>query len=106
MQISSEDVQHNDIITVGPLVTYSTILIKVFAALEAAADGNYRWVLKTDDDAYVNVPQTVHVRRLTSLPSVHACCCVCCHILWWLISLWACCAFAAQRDAAERTPSL
>jgi Fringe-like len=43
-------------------VTYSSILIKVFVMMEHALKTGARWLLKTDDDAYVNVPQTVQVR--------------------------------------------
>jgi hypothetical protein len=42
-------------------VTYSSILIKVFAMLEHASSIGARWLLKTDDDAFVNIPQTVQV---------------------------------------------
>jgi hypothetical protein len=42
-------------------VTYSSILIKVFAMLEHATSIGARWLLKTDDDAFVNIPQTVQV---------------------------------------------
>ena len=57
---------HNesDVLYVGPNVTYSSILIKVFVLLEYAATTRARWLLKTDDDAYINVPQTVQVRGI------------------------------------------
>jgi hypothetical protein len=42
-------------------VTYSSILIKVFVMLEYATSIGARWLLKTDDDAFVNIPQTVQV---------------------------------------------
>jgi hypothetical protein len=51
-----------DIIVAGPHVTYSSILIKVFVVLEHAVAVGARWVLKTDDDAYINIPQAVQVR--------------------------------------------
>eukprot|EP00892_Ulva_mutabilis_P006228 jgi/Ulvmu1/3978/UM182_0006.1 len=40
-------------------VTYSSILIKVYVMFEHALKIGARWLLKTDDDAYVNIPQTV-----------------------------------------------
>ena len=54
----------DDILWSGPDVTYSSILIKVFVMLEYAADVGARWLLKTDDDAYINVPQAVQVRHM------------------------------------------
>lgn len=59
----------DDILWSGPEVTYSSILIKVFVMLEYAADVGARWLLKTDDDAYINVPQAVQVRHLS--PQYH-----------------------------------
>ena len=58
-----DDIADSDILYVGAAVTYSTILIKVFVMLEHAAQTGARWLLKTDDDAYINVPQTVQVCR-------------------------------------------
>lgn len=55
--------REDDLLWVGPQVTYSSILIKVFVMLEHAAQIGARWLLKTDDDAYVNVPQAVQVRQ-------------------------------------------
>ena len=55
-------------------VTYSSILIKVFVMLEHAAATGARWLLKTDDDAYVNIPQTVEVPPRSSLLLPAACC--------------------------------
>ena len=56
-----DDVPDPDILYVGAAVTYSTILIKVFVMLEYAVETGARWLLKTDDDAYINIPQTVQV---------------------------------------------
>jgi hypothetical protein len=50
-----------DLLYVNEAVTYSSILIKVFVMMEYAVKTGARWLLKTDDDAYVNVPQTVQV---------------------------------------------
>lgn len=57
------DQEEEHILYVDSAVTYSTILIKVYVMLEHAAELGARWILKTDDDAYVNVPQTITVRR-------------------------------------------
>lgn len=65
MQTKPEDTV-DDILYVGAATTYSTILIKVFVMLEHAAASGARWLLKTDDDAYINIPQTVQV-----LPPLH-----------------------------------
>lgn len=71
MQVKVEDrhVHPADILYVGAAVTYSTILIKVFVMLEYAVETGARWLLKTDDDAYVNIPQSVQVRPACSLSS-------------------------------------
>ena len=67
-----------DIIVAGPSVTYSTILIKVFVVLEHAVAVGARWTIKTDDDAYINIPQAVQVRTRVS----HVCRCRCAAICW------------------------
>ena len=62
--------EDGDVLYVNAAVTYSTILIKVFVMMEHALKTGARWLLKTDDDAYVNVPQTVSVRgpHLQAMP--------------------------------------
>ena len=57
---NEEEDEH--VLYVNAAVTYSTILIKVFVMMEHALKTGARWLLKTDDDAYINVPQTVSVR--------------------------------------------
>ena len=57
-------------------VTYSSILSKVFVMLEHAAATGARWLLKTDDDAYVNIPQTVQARSVPLAPQAHAQACM------------------------------
>ena len=72
MQVAGTAAAHEpDLLLAGPRVTYDTLLIKVMALLEHAAHVRARWVLKTDDDAYVNVPQLLQARRL------QCCGCVC-----------------------------
>ena len=51
----------DDMLLVGMRVSYDTLLMKVFVLLEYAVAVGSRWILKTDDDAYVNVPQLTQV---------------------------------------------
>jgi hypothetical protein len=78
-----------DVLRVGGNVTYSSILIKVFVMLEYVVNVGARWLLKTDDDAYVNIPQTVQamspdtacrasIPLLAIQPAVHLLCTVPC----------------------------
>lgn len=78
-----EPEQEQHILYANAAVTYASILIKVYVMFEHALQHGARWLLKTDDDAYVNIPQTVQARThplaalpLTSLcPSVPLCLC-------------------------------
>lgn len=62
-----EPEQEQHILYANAAVTYASILIKVYVMFEHALHRGARWLLKTDDDAYVNIPQTVQVRPLPSL---------------------------------------
>jgi hypothetical protein len=66
VQIYGDGDEDDNVLYVDAEVTYSSILIKVYAMIEYALKSGARWLLKTDDDAYINVPQTVQVRALYS----------------------------------------
>lgn len=51
--------EEEHILYANAAVTYSSILIKVYVMFEHALQRGSKWLLKTDDDAYVNIPQTV-----------------------------------------------
>jgi hypothetical protein len=70
---SDTDASHS--LMVDMKVTYATILVKVMAVLEWGAQAGARWLLKTDDDSYINVPQTVQVRFSVRARALqHTCC--------------------------------
>lgn len=64
-QVDQELATYHDIIFVDQPTNYTTILIKTFFVFQYAV-WNYRanFVLKTDDDAYVNVPATISMLRV------------------------------------------
>lgn len=65
MQVSKEVEEHGDIVLVREKTTYKSILLKTFFVLEYAIQHyDVRYILKTDDDAYVHVEALVHQLRL------------------------------------------
>lgn len=60
IDLEAKEAEH--ILYANAAVTYSSILIKVYVMFEHALQRGTRWLLKTDDDAYVNIPQTVQAR--------------------------------------------
>ena len=64
-QVSKEVEQHGDIVLVREKTNYKSILLKTFFVLEYAIKHyDVRFILKTDDDAYVHVEALVHQLRL------------------------------------------
>ena len=56
MQVSKEVEQHTDIVFVSQKTNYKSILYKTYYVLEyAVTNFNVKFVLKTDDDAFINV---------------------------------------------------
>ena len=65
MQVSKEVEEHADIILVREKTNYKSILLKTFFVLEYAIKHyDVRFILKTDDDAYVHVSALVHQLKL------------------------------------------
>ena len=65
MQVSKEVEEHGDIILVREKTNYKSILLKTFFVLEYAIKHyDVRYILKTDDDAYVHVEALVHQLKL------------------------------------------
>ena len=68
MQVSRSETGQDDILLVLQTTSrYQNILEKVFALFKYAAVRGAQFVLKTDDDAYVNVPALVQVLLTVSL---------------------------------------
>jgi hypothetical protein len=64
-QVAKEVEQYGDIVLVREKTTYKSILLKTFFVLEYAVKHyDLRYVLKTDDDAFVHVSALVHQLRL------------------------------------------
>lgn len=64
-QVAKEVEQHGDIVLVREKTNYKSILLKTFFVLEYAIKHyDVRFILKTDDDAYVHVEALVHQLRL------------------------------------------
>ena len=64
-QVAKEVEQYGDIVLVREKTTYKSILLKTFFVLEYAVKHyDLRYVLKTDDDAFVHVAALVHQLRL------------------------------------------
>ncbi|CAL5223668.1 g6216 [Coccomyxa viridis] len=64
-QVSKEVEEHGDIVLVREKTNYKSILLKTFFVLEYAIKHyDVRFILKTDDDAYVHVEALVHQLRL------------------------------------------
>ena len=75
-QVAKEVEQYGDIVLVREKTTYKSILLKTFFVLEYALKHyDVRYVLKTDDDAFVHVGALVHQLRLLCLTP--DCRCVC-----------------------------
>ena len=56
-QVQKEVDQHGDIVFVSERTNYKSILVKTFFILEyAVAHYDVRYIMKTDDDAFVSVP--------------------------------------------------
>ena len=56
MQVSKEVEQHSDIVFVNHKTNYKSILYKTYYVLEyAVTNYDVKFVLKTDDDAFINV---------------------------------------------------
>jgi hypothetical protein len=68
---ANEKEETAEVLFVNASVTYSSILIKVFVMMEHSLKIGARWLLKTDDDAYVNVPQTVQVCYCVARQRMH-----------------------------------
>ena len=65
LQVSKEVEEHGDIVLVREKTNYKSILLKTFFVLEYAIKHyDVRFILKTDDDAYVHVEALVHQLRL------------------------------------------
>lgn len=65
LQVSKEVEEHGDIVLVREKTNYKSILLKTFFVLEYAIKHyDVRYILKTDDDAYVHVEALVHQLRL------------------------------------------
>ena len=65
MQVSKEVEEHGDIVLVREKTNYKSILLKTFFVLEYAIKHyDVRYILKTDDDAYVHVEALVHQLKL------------------------------------------
>ncbi len=65
LQVSKEVEEHGDIVLVHEKTNYKSILLKTFFVLEYAIKHyDVRFILKTDDDAYVHVEALVHQLRL------------------------------------------
>ncbi len=59
MQVSKEVEEHGDIMLVREKTNYKSILLKTFFVLEYAIKHyDVRFILKTDDDAYVHVERS------------------------------------------------
>lgn len=65
VQVSKEVEEHGDIVLVREKTNYKSILLKTFFVLEYAIKHyDVRYILKTDDDAYVHVEALVHQLKL------------------------------------------
>jgi len=65
MQVSKEVEDHGDIVLVREKTNYKSILLKTFFVLEYAIKHyDVRFILKTDDDAYVHVEALVRQLRM------------------------------------------
>jgi hypothetical protein len=67
-QVAKEVEQYGDIVLVREKTTYKSILLKTFFVLEyALRHYDVRYVLKTDDDAFVHVGALVRQLRMLCL---------------------------------------
>ena len=61
LQVAKEVDQHGDIVFVNHKTNYKSILYKTYYVLEyAVINFNVKFVLKTDDDAFINVAPLMH----------------------------------------------
>lgn len=64
MQVHREVEQFGDVVFVKEKTNYKSILFKTYYVLEyAIKEFDVRYILKTDDDAFINVPALVHQLR-------------------------------------------
>lgn len=69
MQVNEEVKTLNDIIFVNESTNYTTILIKTFYVFQYAVwHYNANFIIKTDDDAFINVPATIAMLKVRAVP--------------------------------------
>lgn len=65
MQVTKEVDQHGDIVFVDHKTNYKSILFKTYYVLEyAVSNYDVKFVLKTDDDAFINVEPLINQLHL------------------------------------------
>ena len=67
-RIRKEASAYNDILVVDVNESYRNLIIKVFAALTWASNVKCKFVLKSDDDIYIHIPNLVKWLQSPSLP--------------------------------------